>query len=43
MYKDKKIYTKDFPEPYGNFAHQHLPYWDDILSYSSKIQYFANL
>jgi len=43
MYKDKKIYTKDFPDPYGSFAHQHLPYWDDILSYSSKIQYFANL
>lgn len=43
MYKEGTIYTKDFPEPYESFAHQHLPYRDDVLKYSSKIQYLANL
>ena len=43
MYYKGKIYTKDFPPEYAPFAHQYLSYRDDILSYSSKIQYFANL
>ncbi len=43
MYQNGKIYKKKFPAPYANFLHQYIPYWDDILSYSSKIQYFTNL
>lgn len=43
MYHKWKIYTKHFPEEYATFAYQYLAYRDDILSYSSKIQYFANL
>lgn len=33
----------DFPAPYSGFEKKTLPYWDDILSYSSKIQYLVNL
>ncbi len=43
MYQNGKIYKKKFPAQYAQFQNQYLSYWDDILSYSSKIQYFANL
>lgn len=43
MYQNGKTYRKKFPAPYTSFLDQYLPYRDDILSYSSKIQYFANL
>lgn len=43
MYKDRIIYTKNFPKEYQQFYNKTIPYWDDILLYSSQIQYFTNI
>ena len=43
MYYNKKIYTKEFPEEYKHFMWIQILYWDDILLYSSQIQYFTNM
>jgi len=43
MYQHKKIYKNDFPEWYEWFKSQKIAYRNDILSFSSKVQYFANL
>ena len=43
MYKDRKIYTKYFPKEYEEFYKKQIPYWDDILLYSSQVQYFTNI
>ncbi len=43
MYVWWKIHQGHFPDKYKSFAHKTIPYWDEILLYSSKIQYFANL
>ncbi len=37
------IYTDEFPEELKHFQNTTIPYWDDILLYSSNIQYFANI
>lgn len=38
-----KIYTKTFPEKFKHFQHKQIPFRNDILFHSSKIQYFVNL
>lgn len=38
-----KARATDFPAPYEWFENKQLPYWEDILQYSSKIQYLVNL
>ena len=43
MYYNRKIYTKKFPEDYKEFQWKVISYWDDILLYSSQIQYFTNI
>ena len=43
VYVDHKSYTKKFPEEYKHLKWIKIPYWDDILLRSSKIQYFVNL
>lgn len=40
---DKRIYTLKFPEEFQEYYHKKIPFWNDILSYSTKIQYFVNL
>ena len=40
---DKKIYYGDFPEDYKDFYKFTVPFWEDILLYSSNIQYFVNM
>ena len=43
MYYKRKIYNKIFPDEYKNFQNKVIPYWDDMLLYSSQIQYFTNI
>lgn len=42
LYKNK-IYKKRFPKKFAHFHNQKIPYWNDILFLSSKVQYFVNL
>lgn len=39
----EKIYKKKFPKKFAHFQNKKLPYWNDILFLSSKVQYFVNL
>lgn len=43
VYVNHKSYTNKFPEEYKHLKWIRIPYWDDILLWSSKIQYFVNL
>ncbi len=43
MYYNRKIFTDKFPGWFEQFYKKKLPFWDDILLYSSKIQYFVNI
>ena len=43
LYSKWKIFRNEFPEEFAHFQWKKLSYRDDILLYSSKIQYFANL
>lgn len=43
VYVNHKSYTKKFPEEYKHLKWLKIPYRDDILLWSSKIQYFVNL
>ena len=43
MTKDWKILKSDFPWEYEEFYNKKIPFWDDILFLSSKIQFFVNL
>lgn len=43
MFQHDKIYKDDFPEEFAAFQDKQISYRSDILLYSSKIQYFANL
>lgn len=43
VYVNHKSYTNKFPEEYKHLKWIKIPYWDDILLWSSKIQYFVNL
>ena len=43
VYVNHKSYTKKFPEEYKRLKWIKIPYRDDILLWSSKIQYFVNL
>lgn len=38
-----KIYKNKFPKKFAHFQNKKLPYWNDILFLSSKVQYFVNL
>lgn len=38
-----KAWSTKFPEPYTDFENQIVPYRDEILEYSSKIQFLVNL
>jgi len=42
LYKNK-IYTIKFPDEYVHFQGKKIPFRNDILLYSSKVQYFVNL
>ena len=43
MYDWHKIYQNTFPDEYKHFKWKTIPFWDDILLYSSQIQYFTNI
>ncbi|MBS8121842.1 tyrosine/phenylalanine carboxypeptidase domain-containing protein [Candidatus Vampirococcus lugosii] len=43
MYFKKEIFTKSFPGEYADIYNKKVPFWNDILMYSSEIQYFVNL
>ena len=43
MYYKRKIYTDKFPWEFAHFWRKKIPFWDDILLYCAKIQYFVNL
>lgn len=42
LYKNK-IYTEKFPAEFAHYQGMKIPFWNDILFYSSKVQYFVNL
>ena len=38
------VYEVDhFPDEYKHFAHYRVPFWQEVLIYSSTIQYFSDL
>jgi alpha-L-glutamate ligase-like protein len=43
FFQSKKIYTTSFPTEYEWIKNQHIPFWDDILLYSSQIQLHTKL
>ncbi len=43
MYFKKQIFTNSFPWQYKELYNKKAPFWNDILSLSSKVQYFVNL
>jgi len=43
MYKGRTIYKNEFPKDYKDFKWKKIMYWDDMLLYSSQIQYFTNI
>lgn len=42
-YKKRKLHTNQFPKYAEKLKWYQMPYWDEILSYSSQIQFYANL
>ncbi len=43
LLRKNKIYKVRFPKKFAHFQNKKLPYWNDILFLSSKVQYFVNL
>lgn len=43
FFENRNLYTKSFPEKYWDYLWYKIPFWNDILAYSSEIQYFVNL
>ena len=39
----KKLYRNKFPSAYEHLKHKQIPFWDELLLLSSKVQYFVNL
>lgn len=42
-FHNNKIYTQRFPKGFEGYQAKQIPFWDDILLLSSKVQYFVNL
>lgn len=43
MYQDRTRHVGKFPAPFRDFPGRKIPYWNTILTLSSRIQYFTNL
>lgn len=43
LFQNKRIYTKNFPVEYDGLQWKILPFWDDILLYSSQVQMYTKL
>ncbi len=43
LFQNKKSYTGHFPPEYASLQGKMLPYWDEILLYSSQIQVYTKL
>jgi len=43
LYKNRKVYRKNFPEWFEELRWYEIPFWDEILLSSSKAQFFVNL
>lgn len=43
FYYKWKLFTSNFPWEFAELQNKKIPYWNDILLYSSKIQYFVNM
>lgn len=41
--QNKTSYTKSFPTEFKHLSGKNLPYWDDILLYSSQVQAYTKL
>ena len=43
IFLKRKLYTNKFPNEYAHLQGKKIPFWDDLLFLSSKVQYFVNL
>jgi len=43
MFLNGKVYRDAFPDTYESFLWTKLSYWEDILQWSTQIQYYVNL
>ena len=43
FFQSKKSYTTIFPSGYENLQNQYIPFWEDILLYSSQVQMHTKL
>lgn len=43
LMQGRKVYQSSFPEEFAHLYNKRIPFWDDVLLYSSKIQFFVNL
>lgn len=43
MMQGRTAYHNTFPEEFAHLYHKKIPFRDDVLLYSSKIQFFVNL
>ena len=43
LFQDKKIHTNNFPNWWEHTKNRILPFWDDILLYSSQVQMYTKL
>ncbi len=43
LLRKKKIYSQKFPKRFSHFQNKKIPYRNDILFLSAKVQYFVNL
>lgn len=43
IFVHRKLYRNKFPSAYAHLKHKKIPFWDELLLLSSKVQYFVNL
>lgn len=43
LFQSKKIFTPSFPVEYSGLQNQYIPFWEDILLYSSQVQMYTKL
>lgn len=43
LFQSKKIFTTVFPVEHSELQNQHIPFWEDILLYSSQVQMYTKL
>ena len=43
FYYKKRLFTHNFPGDYRDVVNLRMPYWNDVLLYSSSVQYYTNM